>query len=254
MKKLAILSMMVGILIVFPGLLQGQASIKEVTLNERTIQDPMKSWTITFTQPINKGTFKKQNFLIKDEKKRQIKAKLSLSKDEQKVTITPESPYKKGITYYLYIKGNVKSDQNEFLSEHTVLPFKMETASKGSKNSSGTAVSSGKQQTSSSGKTSSSGSGSKSSSSSSANSSTSSKTPGKNLVKVQTKKHSHFDEISVQVSDYVTKVKAGSHVFEYKGNNLFVLYQPGLKSGDKITVKGYSMSGKVLETKEVVIP
>lgn len=248
--------MMVGILIVFPGLLQGQASIKEVTLSERVIQDPMKSWTITFTQPINKGTFKKQNFLIKDEKKRQIKAKLSLSKDERKVTITPESPYKKGVTYYLYIKGNVKSDQNEFLSEHTVLPFKMATASKGSKDSSGTAVSSGKQQTSSSGKASSSGSDSKSSSSSSSsvNSSTNSKTSGKNLVKVQTKKHSHFDEISVQVSDYVTKVKAGSHVFEYKGNNLFVLYQPGLKSGEKITVKGYSMSGKVLETKEVVIP
>jgi Bacterial Ig-like domain len=252
MKKIAILFMMVGILIVFPGMLQGQASIKEVTLQARTIQDPMKSWTITFTQPINKGTLKKQNFLIKDGKKKQVNAKLNLSKDEKKVTITPESPYKKGVTYYLTIKGNVKSGSNEFLSQHTVLPFKLGTASKGSKNSNGNVTSGGKQQTSSSGKTSSSDSGSKSSSNSSTSSS--SKTVGKNLVKVQTKKHSHFDEISVQVSDQVTKVKAGSDEFEYKGNNLFVLYQPGLKSGEKITVKGYSMSGKVLESKEVVIP
>jgi hypothetical protein len=252
MKKLAILFMMVGILIVFPGMLQGQASIKELTLGERTIQDPMKSWTITFTQPINKGTFKKQNFLIKDDKKRQVKAKLSLSKDEKKVTITPESPYKKGVTYYLYIKGNVKSGSNAFLNEHTVMPFKIGAPSKESKNSSGKTATNSKQPASTSGKTTSSGSDSKSSSN--ASTSTSSKTPGKNLVKVQTKKHSHFDEISVQVSDYVTKVKAGSNEFEYKGNNLFVLYQPGLKSGEKITVKGYSMSGKVLETKEVVIP
>ncbi|KOP71872.1 hypothetical protein AMS60_21510 [Bacillus sp. FJAT-21945] len=252
MKKITILFMMVCSLIVFPGMLQGQASLKELTLSERTIQDPMKSWTITFTQPINKGTLKKQNFLIKDGKKRQVKAKLSLSKDERKVTITPESPYKKGVTYFLYIKGNVKSDQNEFLSEHTVLPFKIGTAPKGSKASNVNVASAGKQPTSSSGKTSSSSSDSKSSSNSSSNTST--KTPGKNLVKVQTKKYSHFDEISVQVSDYVTKVKAGSDEFEYKGNNLFVLYKPGLKSGEKITVKGYSMSGKVLETKEVVIP
>ncbi|WP_057760282.1 Ig-like domain-containing protein [Cytobacillus praedii] len=252
MKKLAILFMMVGILIVFPGVLQGQASLKELTLSERTIQDPMKSWTITFTQPINKGTLKKQNFLIKDDKKRQVKAKLSLSKDEKKVTITPESPYKKGVTYYLYIKGNVKSGSNAFLNEHTVLPFKIGAVPKESKNSSGKTTTNDKQPASSSGKTASSGSDSKSSSN--ASTSTSSKTPGKNLVKVQTKKHSHFDEISVQVSDYVTKVKAGSNEFEYKGNNLFVLYQPGLKSGEKITVKGYSMSGKVLETKEVVIP
>ncbi|MED3549365.1 Ig-like domain-containing protein [Cytobacillus praedii] len=252
MKKITILFMMVCSLIVFPGILQGQASIKEVTLYERAIQDPMKSWTITFTQPINKGTFKKQNFLIKDDKKRQVQAKLSLSKDEKKVTITPESPYKKGVTYYLYIKGNVKSGSNAFLNEHTVLPFKMGAASKESKNSSGKTAANSKQPASSSGKTASSGSDSKSSSN--ASTSTSSKTPGKNLVKVQTKKHSHFDEISVQVSDYVTKVKAGSDEFEYKGNNLFVLYQPGLKSGEKITVKGYSMSGKVLETKEVVIP
>ena len=250
MKKIAILFMMVGILIVFPGMLQGQASVKEVTLQERTIQDPMKSWTITFTQPINKGTLKKQNFLIKDEKNKQVKAKLKLSKDERKVTITPDSSYKKGVTYYLTIKGNVKSGSNEFLSQQTILPFKLGTASKGSKDSNENVASGGKQQTSSSGKTSSSGSDSKTSS----NTSTSSKTAGKNLVKVQTKKHSHFDEISVQVSDQVTKVKAGSDEFEYKGNNLFVLYQPGLKSGEKITVKGYSMSGKVLESKEVVIP
>ncbi|MBP2242378.1 hypothetical protein J2Z40_002952 [Cytobacillus eiseniae] len=246
MKRIIILFMMVGFLIVFPGILQGQASIDEIVLDERKIQDPLKSWTVTFTQPINKGTLKKQNFFIKDENKRQVKAALSLSNDERKVTITPESPYKKGVTYYLSVKGNVKSDQNEFLTEHTILPFKIGEASKGSKDANGSAGSGDKKPTSPS--------ENKSSSDTNSESSSPSKAAGKNLVKVQTKKHSHFDEITVQVSDYVTKVKAGSHEFEYKGNNVFVLYQPGLKSGEKVTVKGYSMSGKVLETKEVVIP
>ncbi|MBS4190158.1 Ig-like domain-containing protein [Bacillus sp. FJAT-49705] len=249
MRKPLILLMMLVIIVLFPGILVGQASIEKVLLEDRTIQDPLKSWSVTFTQPVNKGTIKKQNFYIIDERKRELKTKLRVSEDESKVTITPESPYKDNVQYYLHIKGNVKSGKT-FLNEHTILPFKLETRTSSNKGTNKTSGTDKKQVSANTGKSETNTSKSETSSSSKPNQ----KNKAKNLTSVQTECHSHFVEITVNVSDQVAKVKTGSDEFEYKGNNLFVLYKPDLKKGEKLTVKGYSISNKVLETKEIVIP
>lgn len=259
MKKNFFLLIIIVFLIAVPSLPVGQASIKKTVLDERIIQDPLKSWSVTFTQPVNKGTIKKQNFSITDAKKRQVKVKLRLTDNGKKVTITPETPYKKGAQYYLTIKGNVKSGSN-FLNKHTVLPFKVDTRSKpnngtpGKTESGGQSSSSANQSNSGSSSGSSSGSGSGSSSGSNTNSNTDSQKEPKILLNVEAARHSHFVEVSVQVSEQVVKVKAGNDEFEYKGNNEFTLYKPGLTSGKKLVIKGYSISNKTLEKKEIVIP
>ncbi|MEH7522603.1 Ig-like domain-containing protein [Bacillus sp. JJ1503] len=243
MRRAFLLISMVAIIVVFPGILTGQASVEQVVLDERTIKDPLKSWSITFTAPVNKGTVKKQNFYIIDNSQKKLTTKLRLSADESKVTITPETPYKEGVQYYLYIKGNVKTGKSTFLNEHTVLPFKLVTKESTNKGTISPTKTDNRQVSTNSSK----------------GDPSSSTTPNSNqkdtkLVSTQTKRHSHFVEISVKVSDQVVKVKAGSNEFEYKGNNLFVLYKPDLKKGENLTIKGYSISNKVLETKEIVIP
>ncbi|WNS75223.1 Ig-like domain-containing protein [Bacillus sp. DTU_2020_1000418_1_SI_GHA_SEK_038] len=243
MRRAFLLISMVAIIAVFPGILTGQASLEKVVLDERTIKDPLKSWSITFTAPVNKGTVKKQNFYIIDKSQKKLQTKLRLSDDGTKVTITPETSYKEGVQYYLYIKGNVKTGKSTFLNEHTVLPFKLVTKESTNKVTSSPTKTDNRQV--------------------STNTSKDDPSPGTppnsnqkdtKLVSTQTKRHSHFVEISVKVSDQVAKVKAGSNEFEYKGNNQFVLYKPDLKKGEKLTIKGYSLSNKVLETKEIVIP
>ncbi|MFO1444347.1 Ig-like domain-containing protein [Bacillus sp. Bva_UNVM-123] len=257
MRKNLLLLMMLLFIVAFSGVLTGEAALEKVQLEERTIQDPMKSWSITFTEAVNEGTIKKQNFYIIDARQKKVKAKLQLSDDGSKVTITPEAPYKEGVQYYLYIKGNVKSGSNEFLNEHTILPFKLagrSSTGKGVDSKTGKEnqnVSKGTNSGSQGNTGSSSGTGSSSSSSSNANNG---KKPAKRILNVQANRHAHFVEISVEVSEHVVKVKAGNDEFEYKGNNQFTLYKPSLKSGEKLSIKGYSPSNKVLETKEIVIP
>lgn len=236
---------MVAIIVVFPGILTGQASIEKVVLDERTIKDPLKSWSITFTAPVNKGTVKKQNFYIIDERQKKLQTKLRLSNDESKVTIIPESPYKEGVQYFLYVKGNVKTGKSTFLNEHTVLPFKLVTKESSNKVTSSPTKTDNRQVSTNA---------SKSDPTPSPSTTPNSKQKDTKLVSPQAKRHSHFVEISVKVSNQVAKVKAGSNEFEYKGNNLFVLYKPDLKKGEKLMIKGYSISNKVLETKEIVIP
>jgi len=253
-----ILLTMLLFIVAFPSVSTGdvEAALEKVKLEDRTIQDPWKSWSITFTEAVHKGTIKKQNFYIIDARNKKVKTKLSLSDDGSKVTITPEARYQEGVQYYLYIKGNVKSGSNDYLNEHTILPFKLEvgkvvdgkviqsgskgvnSGATGSKNSSGSNSSSGTAA----------GSGANSSSSSNK------KKTAKNLVNIHASRHSHFVEITVDVNEHVVKVKAGNDELEYKGNNQFTLYKPGLKSGEKLSIKGYSLSNKVLETKEIVIP
>ncbi|MBY0122295.1 Ig-like domain-containing protein [Bacillus sp. S/N-304-OC-R1] len=243
MGKKFILLLIVLLLVMFPGILVGQASIKKVVLDERTIKDPLKSWSITFTEPVNKGTIKEQNFYIIDGNQKQLKTKLKLSADESKVTITPETSYKVGVQYYLYIKGNVKSGNNAFLNEHTVLPFKLASAENSKKVSNEQTKNDNRQDSTNTSKV-------------DPKPSTTQKPDKKetHLMSTQALRHSHFVEITVKVSDQVTKVKAGSDEFEYKGNNEFVLYKPDQKKGEKLSIKGYSLTNKVLETKEIMIP
>lgn len=251
MKKNIILLTLLCFLIAVPSVPMGETALEKVVLEERTIQDPLKSWSITFTEAVNKGTIKKQNFYIMDAKQKTVKTKLRMSDDGSKVTITPEAPYKEGVQYYLYIKGNVKSGSNAFLNEHTILPFKL--PSKASTNK----VTDGKKPGSVGNKPSVGGgaSGNGNSNSGSAGSSNSNvEKDNKNVLKVEAQRLSHFVQISVQVSESVVKVKAGQDELEYKGNNLFTLYKPGLKSGEKLVIQGFSISNKVLETKEIVIP
>jgi hypothetical protein len=230
MGRRFILILLFSLLISFPGVLQGQASVEKVVMEQREIQDPMKTWSISFTQPVQIGTVKKQNFYIVDEKQTQIDTKLRLTDNGKKVTITPELAYKEGVTYYLYIKGNVKSKSDAFLNEHTVLPFKL-LANTSSEHANNTA-----------------------SSSMAGASGAKSGKKSVHLLSIGTKKHAHFTEINVKTSDNVTAVKLGRDEFEYKGNSQFVLYKPGLESGNSLTIKGYGLSNKVLETKEIVIP
>lgn len=248
MRNNIILLILLCILVALPSVPIGETALEKVVLEERTIQDPLKSWSITFTEAVNKGTIKKQNFYIMDAKQNKVKAKLRLSDDGSNVTITPVAPYREDVQYYLYIKGNVKSGSNAYLNEHTILPFKLGGRSSASKASAEKKTVSAKPSVT--GKSS-----DKSSNSNSASSSNSSvKKNNKSVLKVEANRHSHFVEISVQVSESVVKVKAGRDELEYKGNNVFTLYKPGLKSGDKLVIQGFSISNKVLETKEIVIP
>lgn len=218
MKKLAFIFLVLfGVVLPFHYI--GFAEVKENTLEVRQITESRKSWTISFSDEVNEGSVKKENIQILNERKQLVKSDLAIDKKKTSITISPEFPYKEGKKYYLVIKSNLKSIHNIFLPEKTIVPFVYD---KNGSAAIGEVKSTDK------------GSASK--------------------LTAKVAKHQHFSEITVTVSEEVVKVKAGRDDLEYKGNNQFLLYKPGLESGDKITIKGYSISGKVIESKEVIIP
>lgn len=241
MKKI-VFFLFILTLLVLPIHYIGYAAVKEVVLEERVITDSTKSWTVHFNEEVNLDSVKKRNIYIMEENGQILEAKLSTN--GKSVTISPESSYNKGQNYLLVIMSNLKSTHNVFLSEKTVVPFVYDKEGSGDD---GTTTTSTNSETI--------GVTSKESSkatSKEVGSKTSSKKNSKITSKI--KKHQHFIELTVTVSDEIVKVKAGRDELDYKGNNQFLLYKPGLEPGDKLTIKGYSTSGKVIESKEVSIP
>lgn len=246
-------TVLVVLLLLIPISLKSYAAAEEVRLDARVISDPQKSWSITFNHPINKGSVKKENVYIIDHTGKRISTSLKVSGDDNKLNISPITPYLKDKTYFLHIKGNLRSGEKLYLNQHTIMPFALEggEAAKSFDQKANGASSAGKSLAA--GNRSSSKSSSSSKPAASASGSDKEEKP-QHILKAEVKKHSHFAEITVVVSDQVTSVKAGSAELDYKGNNQFLLYKPGVESGDKILIKGYSMSKKVLETKEIIVP
>ncbi|PLR73505.1 Ig-like domain-containing protein [Bacillus sp. UMB0728] len=242
-------TVLVLLLLLIPISLRSYAAAEEVRLDARVISDPQKSWSITFNHPINKGSVKKENVYIIDHTGKRISTSLKVSNDN-KLNIFPITPYLKDKTYFLHIKGNLRSGEKLYLNQHTIMPFALEggEAAKSFDKKANGASSAGKSLAAGN------RSSSKSSSSKPAASGSNKEEKPQHILKADVKKHSHFAEITVVVSDQVTSVKAGSAGLDYKGNNQFILYKPGVEAGDKILIKGYSMSKKVLETKEIIVP
>lgn len=243
-------TILVLLLLMIPISLRSYAATEEVRLDARVISDPQKSWSITFNHPINKGSVKKENVYIIDQNGKRISTSLKVSGDDNKLNISPNTPYLKDKTYFLHIKGNLRSGEKLYLNQHTIMPFALaggEGAKSFDQKANG-ASSAGKSLAAVNRRS------SNSSSSKPAASGSVKEEKPQHILKAEVKKHSHFAEITVVVSDQVTSVKAGSAELDYKGNNQFILYKPGVEAGDKILIKGYSMSKKVLETKEIIVP
>ncbi len=243
-------TILVLLLLLIPISLRSYAAAEEVRLDARVISDPQKSWSITFNHPINKGSVKRENVYIIDHSGKRISTSLKVSGDDNKLNISPITPYLKDKTYFLHIRGNLRSGEKLYLNQHTIMPFALEggEAAKSFDQKANGASSIGKSLAAGN------RSSSKSSTSKPAASESNIEEKPQHILKAEIKKHSHFAEITVVVSDQVTSVKAGSAELDYKGNNQFILYKPGVESGDKILIKGYSMSKKVLETKEIIVP
>ncbi|MCP1160733.1 Ig-like domain-containing protein [Bacillus infantis] len=244
---------LVLLLLLIPISLRSYAATEEVRLDERVISDSRKSWAVTFNHPVNKGSVKKENVYIIDHTGKRISTSLKVSGDDNKLNISPNTPYSKDKTYFLHIKGNLRSGEKLYLNQHTIVPFALKggAAAKSFAEKASGAPGAGKSLAAGTGSTSSSSS---SHSAKAADSESDKEEKPQHILKAEVKRHAHFAEITVIVSDQVTSVKAGSAELDYKGSNQFLLYKPGVESGDKIKIKGYSMSKKVLETKEIIVP
>lgn len=244
-------TLLILLILLIPISLRSYAATEEVSLDERVISDPRKSWVVTFNHPVNLGSVKKENVYIIDQMGKRIDTSLNVLGEGNKLNISPNTPYSLDKTYFLHIKGNLRSGKKLYLNQHTIVPFALEggKAAKAMAVEASTAAGTSKGLGSNSPSKSSSGNKEPAD----AGSEKDEEKP-KFILNSEVKQHEHFAEIIVTVSDKVTSVKAGSVELDYKGNNQFLLYKPGVKPGDTILIKGYSMSKKVLETKEISIP
>ncbi len=243
-------TLLILLLLLIPISLKSYAATEEVSLDERVISDPRKSWVITFNHPVHKGSVKKENVYIIDQAGKRISTSFTVSDKGDVLNISPNTPYSLDKTYFLHIKGNLRSGKKLYLNQHTIVPFALE----GGKAAKAMAFEASKSSGTNKGLGSDTLSTSSTSSREPADADSQKKEKQKYILNSEVKQHEHFAEIIVTVSDEVTSVKAGSVELDYKGNNQFLLYKPGVKSGDTTLIKGYSMSKKVLETKEIKIP
>lgn len=81
-----------------------------------------KKWTIRFPESLDKLTVNTSNIFVLDEQNHQVKVKVNYEKGIKSIVVEPMSPYEKGKTYTLVIKGVQSLEKEGNLLE----PIKME--------------------------------------------------------------------------------------------------------------------------------
>ncbi len=193
-------------------------SLTEHQLQLQVTSDPNKEWTVTFNMAVSPATVSANTIYIIDENDKKVPSKLLVGRDGLSVTVSPQSSYKEDTRYYLTVEDSLRSTKKLFLWADTVMPFEY----KRSVSSTGT---SGK--------------------------SNEDKKPieqSSGLI-VKVKHFTYLSEFTVQTSNNsIVKIVIDGTEMQYEGNNTFTVNLAGIKSGKKLSIKGYNVENKVVES------
>ena len=89
----------------------------------KIVNNPKKTWTIKFNKPINEDNITSKNIYIKDTEGNILSTDIKISENKKLITIIPKDSYDSSKNYYLYISDNIKSIDNEYLTDSIEVPF-----------------------------------------------------------------------------------------------------------------------------------
>ncbi|PSL48430.1 Ig-like domain-containing protein [Salsuginibacillus halophilus] len=95
--------------------------------SETVTHDPEKTWTITFSTPVNDSELTDSDVFIESDDGA-VPVEVAAAADERELLVTPETPYEAGVTYELHVTDNVTSAEGTPLAEGAVKPFVYEAA------------------------------------------------------------------------------------------------------------------------------
>lgn len=102
-------------------------STDNINLGHKTISDKNKSWTIQFSQVVDKQTVNKQNLYILDSNGEKISS--AVKADGKNVTISPLQSYNLNSTYTVYIESDIQSlSTKKLLDQDAYITFTLENS------------------------------------------------------------------------------------------------------------------------------
>src|SRR5690554_4532733 len=117
MKKLLIVLCSVALFLILPI----DTSIAR-EWDFKTTYDSNKAWNVSFNMNLDEKTVNSSNIYVKDGK--EVHPTTPVLKNSGKtVEVQPNSSYKKGKIYYLYVTTNVKNSNGKPLKESVEMPF-----------------------------------------------------------------------------------------------------------------------------------
>lgn len=92
----------------------------------RSITNPTKDWTITFSHEVHKDTLNAQSIYIESSTKAKHPLTFSLSDDLREITVTPSEKYSYGEQYELVISKEIGSVKGGKLQTEIRMPFSLQ--------------------------------------------------------------------------------------------------------------------------------
>ncbi|MBE4907104.1 Ig-like domain-containing protein [Bacillus luteolus] len=208
------IGLLLGLVLYSPSTL----SLTEDQLPSQVTSNPNKEWTVSFNMAVSPATVSANTIYIVDENNKKIPSKLLVGKDGLSVTVTPRTSYIEGAQYYLIVDDALRSTKKLFLWADTVMPFKY-------KKSNATSTRAKEQ-------------------------AGEDKKPAAAIssISVKSKHFTYLSEFTVQTTNNsIVKIIIEGSEMQYEGNNTFTANLAGIKSGDKLSIKGYNSENKVVE-------
>lgn len=115
-----------SVAVVFFLTVLAQFTTAQAVDTERTINDPLKTWEITFSDSVKVSTVE-ENIYITDNAGKKIA--VTLKAEDKKVKVTPTQSYQANETYQLQVTKYVTSNSGKSLTKNTAMPFTYKTAS-----------------------------------------------------------------------------------------------------------------------------
>jgi hypothetical protein len=88
--------------------------------------NPFKEWTIKFNLPVDFSSVNDKNVYITNQKEKLIPTKVKAATDKKSITVSPQQHfegYEQGMTNYLYISKNIRSEKERNLKNNIKVPF-----------------------------------------------------------------------------------------------------------------------------------
>lgn len=193
-------------------------SLTEHQLPLQVTHDSKKEWTASFNMAVSPATVSANTIYIIDENDKKVPSELVVAKDGLSVTVTPRTIYMEGVQYYLFVDDALRSTKKLFLWADTILPFEYK---KRDATSTGTQEQSGED-----------------------------KKPSEpsHTISVKSKHFTYFSEFTVQTTNNsIVKIVIGQTEMQYEGDNTYSANLAGVKSEDKLSIKGYNSENRIVE-------
>lgn len=95
---------------------------RAITLTSDTT-NPLKPWTITFSQPVANKSAVSSNVYIETTSGAKHPSTLSISDDSERITVQPDKRYEIGTEYRMVVSKRIESKKDKMLKEDSVMIF-----------------------------------------------------------------------------------------------------------------------------------